>query len=315
MRKMKPFADGIKLNCTVVADTHIDIKHPTPWLPQLRLSQVLDEMINSKCPVDAFVIAGDMTSRGTKINWELFREVFKDRKKCANELLFVLGNHDTWNDSTFADAFAEYKSALSDVGAFVPEKVYFSKEVNGFPFIFLSSEFDGGCEANIGEEQLTWFAEQMKEASKKKSPIFVFCHQSLNGKHGLPMTSDKDGTFDLPPEEGGVGAASQRIEEILKKYKNVYYISGHSHMGLAGERCAREGGYSTFEEEDGVTFINLPSLACGNHHGDEKSFTTGIQIEVYDKKVIIRPRSFAKHKWIKSVAIKNGRPYYFKETE
>ena len=68
-----------------------------------------------------------------------------------------------------------------------------------------------------------------------------------------------------------------------------------------------------FEEEDGVVLVNLPSLACGNHHGDDRSMGIGVVIEVYEDRVAIRPRNFAHHAMNRKVAIKDGKPYFEKE--
>ena len=73
---------------------------------------------------------------------------------------------------------------------------------------------------------------------------------------------------------------------------------------------ARFQGYASFEQEDGVTLVNLPSLACGNHHGDDRSMGIGVLIEVYADRVAIRPRNFARRTMNRSVTIKDGKPYW-----
>ena len=103
---------------------------------------------------------------------------------------------------------------------------------------------------------------------------------------------------------------SGEVERILKAHRNVFYFSGHSHMGLCGEERKKAEGYASFEQEDGVTLVNLPSLACGNHHGDDRSMGVGVIVEVYADKVVIRPRNFAKHTMNRKVAIKDGKPYW-----
>ena len=71
-------------------------------------------------------------------------------------------------------------------------------------------------------------------------------------------------------------------------------------------------GYSSFEDEDGVTLINLPSLACGNHHGEIQSLGIGIQIEVYEDRVLLRPKNYISGKFITKLNIKDKKPYYEK---
>ena len=307
MRRMKPLYNGIQLNCTIVSDTHIDEKHPMPWLPKWQLKRALSDAQSSIAPVDAFITVGDTTSRSSKANWELALDCFK-KYKPAKQILLAIGNHDTWNDDGFDAAITEYHRYYETICGEKREKNYFSKTVNGYPMIFLGSDADSGCEAEFSAEQLDWFAAEMQKAAATGKPIFVFNHQSLNQKHGLPVTWDKSEKYDSL-DEGGVGERSDEIEAILKEYKNVYYFSGHSHMGIGGENCFKKNGYASFEKEGELNLINLPSLACGNHHGENKAFCVGLQLEVYDDKVVIRPRSFKRNKWLTAVSIKNGKPY------
>lgn len=308
MSRMKPLYDGIRLNCTIVSDTHIDEKHPFPWLPPWRLKHALANAKNSKAPVDVFLTVGDTTSRGSDTNWKMTKECFDKVPNAAKKIILPIGNHDGWNDDGFDAAIKNYCKYFELICGDKREKPYFSYVINGYYMIFIGTDSDSGCEASLSDEQMAWFAAEMEKASESGKPIFVFCHQSLNQKHGLPVTWDeKEDYTNL--SDGGIGERSEEIEKILKAYKNVYYFSGHSHMGLCGERSLKEKGFASFEKEDGLNLINLPSLACGNHHGESKAFCVGVQLEVYDDKVVIRPRNMKTHKWIRSVPIRNGKPY------
>ncbi len=310
--RMKPLYDNIRLNCMILADTHIDEKHPMPWLPMLKLKQALKDSENSKAPVDALVIVGDTTSRGSRANWEMTKECFKKYTPAKN-ILLAIGNHDTWNDDGCDRALEEYRRACADIGAQGDKKVYFSKVINGYHLIFLGSENDIGCCASISDEQLDWFEDEMKKADESGKPVFVFCHQSLNQRHGLPKSGSREKREDLPPWEDGVGDASDRIAEIMHAHKNVYYFSGHSHMGLCGEKQKAKEGYSSFETEGDIELINLPSLACGNHSGETPKNSIGVQLEVYENKVVIRPRYYTTKSWFTKVKIRNGKPYFEKD--
>lgn len=308
MGRIKPLYDNIRLNCTIVSDTHIDIKHPFPWLPKWRLRQVLSDAKNSVSPVDLFMTVGDTTSRGSDINWEMTKECFEKVPNATKKVILPIGNHDGWNDDGFEAAKKNYLKYYNLICGDKIENTYFSKIVNGYYIICIGTDSDSGCEATLSDEQIEWFRNEMNEAGKSGKPIFVFCHQSLNQRHGLPVTWDKTGEYtDL--SDGGIGERSDVIEEILRSQKNVYYFSGHSHMGLCGEKTFKEKGYASIEVDNGLTLINLPSLACGNHHGENRAFCIGVQLEVYDDKVVIRPRSYKTRSWIKNVPIKDGKPY------
>lgn len=308
MSRMKPLYDGIKLNCTIVSDTHIDEKHPYPWLPKWRLKHALKNAKNSVSPVDVFLTVGDTTSRGSDANWKMTKECFDKVPNAAKKIILPIGNHDGWNDDGFDAAIKNYCRYYEIICGDKREKPYFSYVVNGYHMVFLGTDSDSGCEASLSDEQMEWFSSEMKKASESGKPIFVFCHQSLNQKHGLPKTWDRSEEYDTLAD-GGIGERSEEIEKILKSYKNVYYFSGHSHMGLCGENSLKNNGFSSFEKEDGLNLINLPSLACGNHHGENRAFCVGVQMEVYEDKVVIRPRDMKNRRWIKSVSVRNGKPY------
>lgn len=309
MVKMKPLYDGIKLNCTIVSDTHIDEKHPMPWLPKFNLCRALKDAKKSAVPVDAFLTVGDTTSRGSEANWAMTVDCFNKVPDCAKNIILTIGNHDCWHDNGFDSAISNYYKNYETICGRKIDKPYFSYILNGYHFIFLGNDCDSGCEASIGEEQKKWFENEMEKANESGNPIFVFCHQSLNQKHGLPRTWDKDENAENL-WDGGLGDDSDAVEAILKKYKNVYYFSGHSHMGLAGEKMKASDGYSTFEKEGDLRLINLPSLSCGNHHGEKNDTCLSIQLEIYADKVVMRPRSILKRSWFTSVAIKDGKPYF-----
>ena len=309
MSAISPLYGNVKLYCTITSDIHIDIKHPMPWLPKYILKQSLKDSQNAAKKADAYISVGDTTSRGSDINWEMAKSCFKKYSPAKNILLAV-GNHDLWGDDEFPEIIARFCRKVNDICGGSRETTYFSALLNGYKLIFLGSDDDAGCEAQISDEQMEWFKKEMAEGGATGKPIFVFCHQSLNGRHGLPRTWDRHEKPDRAPDEGGIGARSDEVAAILKQYKNVFYFSGHSHMGLGGENCLLSEGYSTFEQEDGVTLINLPSLSNGNHHGETPEIGMGVMLEVYEHRVVIRPRSFLKHRWNKSIIIKDGKPYF-----
>lgn len=300
----------IKLCATVVSDTHIDEKHPVKIVPMYLLMRALKG--SKKSNSDVFLTVGDTTSRGSEVNWKMARECFKKVPGAAKKIMLTIGNHDGWNDDDFDAAIKEYYGAYKDICGREISTSYFSEVINGCYFICIGTDSDSGCEASISDVQMEWFRNEMAKAGETNNPIFVFCHQSLNQRHGLPRTWDRHEIPDRDPLDGGIGDRSDEVSEILKKYKNVFYFSGHSHMGLCGEDMKKAEGYSSFEDEDGVTLVNLPSLACGNHHGEMQGLGIGIQIEVYEDRVLLRPKNYISGKFITKLNIKDKKPYYEK---
>ena len=306
--KVKTLFENPNLVFNVLADTHIDVKHPLPELPKFFLKQALRDSENFERLPDALVIVGDTTSRGNDKNWNMARPCFAKYTPAKN-LLLALGNHDTWHDDSYDAAIKEYRSAFCDICGFALDKLYFSKEIGGYKFIFLASEYDGGCEANITDEQVDWLKNELDSAEKTGKPVFVFNHQAINGTHGLPRTFSAD-EHDKDPMDGGIGVKSDEIKALLENYPRAFYFSGHSHMALSGNEWYKKEGYCTLEKDGNLTLLNVPSLACGNHHGKIKDMGIGFVVEVYNDRVLIRPRNFSHHKEYKKFIAENDRNYW-----
>lgn len=310
MGKIRSLYKKPLLTCAVVSDIHIDIKNPVKAFPKLMLKTALRDAKKSATPLDAFISVGDTTSRGNETNWSMAKECFDKYPDAAKNVILAVGNHDCWNDGAFVEAKRTFLKYFEMICHKKQDKTYFSYEINGFKLIFLGNESDSGCDAQISDEQVMWLKNEL-DTVKNNRPVFVFCHQSFNQKHGLPATWEKE-LRDWPINEGGIGEKSDEIEGLLKQYKNVFYFSGHIHMGFSGENCFKKNGYSSFEEEKELVRVNVPCLSAGNHHGENNSCCTGLIIEVYENKVVLRPRNFLKRRFIKSFPIKDGKPYFEK---
>ncbi len=302
--------DNIRLCATIVSDVHMD-KNVKSIKERMRVfTKAIRCSADSKS--DVFITVGDTTSMGMPHNWELVRECFKKAGKCAENVIFTIGNHDCWYDTEedeYGHALAEYFSAVKDISGRTLDKAYHSTKTKGYFFICMGNEKDMDDDAYISDAQLEWLEEELARATADGKPAFVFCHQSLNGRHGLPRTWDAKEDPNRPFEEGGVGAQSEQIEKILKKFKNVFYFSGHSHMALCGEVMQKKEGYASYQCENGLHRFNFPTLTRPNHHGELRKTGIGIQLEVYDNKVILRPVNCKWGTAVKSVKMKDSKPY------
>ena len=146
--------------------------------------------------------------------------------KTAKKIILTIGNHDGWNDDDFDAAINEYYSAYKDICKREINTSYFSEVINGYYFICIGNEADSGCEAQISDKQMDWFRNEIEKAAETKNPVFVFCHQSLNQRHGLPRTWDRHEDPNRPLTDGGIGDRSEEVAEILKSCKNVFYFRG-----------------------------------------------------------------------------------------
>ena len=130
----------------------------------------------------------------------------------------------------------------------------------------------------------------------------MFLHQPINQTHGLPYNWELN--KDDPDDEGGVGDQSAQLVEILKRYDNVFYISGHIHAGYKKSESkigAKYGSVEFMENNNGnpITLVNLPSYLYFDFiHGGHLANGCGWVIEAYDDEVVLRARNFATGTWI-----------------
>lgn len=306
---ISPADEDCLLSCVIVSDTHIDEDHTLPWLPQRLLKNVLSDCSKSTERQDALVIVGDTTSHGVAGNWSLVEKCFGEYPDPADNILLAVGNHDTWSDN-YENAISQYYKSSKAICGVERDKPYFSSDINGYKLIVMGSEGDSTGHPVISDAQLEWLDTELSEGTKQGNPVFVFNHEPLNGRHGLPITADAEEPVNPDPMDSAIGERSEEVEAILKKYDNVFFFSGHSHMGFCGEKTMESKGYASIEEEDGLVMVNLPSISCGNHHGETNRNCAGIVLEVYADKVVIRLRDFRFRTWIKSVALQDGKSCY-----
>lgn len=275
----------------VLSDIHIWCKY---HFRSNKLKRALKDINRSKQPIDAFLSLGDITDHGEIEHWERIKECFRDVPLKA-EIILALGNHDTWTAVPDAlkgikteyemskEAYLKYRTEICGKDYKTP---YFTEVINGITVISMATEasFVG---AFITDEQLAWLDKELEKASRSRMPIFVLNHHAINKTHGLPKTfGDKEYT-DMT---GGIGEASDKVNDVLQKYDNVFFLTGHSHMGL----CGKLTKHATFEKIGNIYGVNLPCYMFPNHDG--LPFTGyGFILKVYSDRVEFKTRNFSRH--------------------
>ena len=283
---------AVRLFGALVADVHM---RDEPYRNR-RLYDGLYDLENAEYPLDVLASAGDLTDHGELSEWATIVRKTSGHHP-AKQIVLALGNHDTWTTTLEDSDDYDYAAGLylhftGKLTGVPQEKVWFTREVNGYTFICLGSE-DSSCDGKIGGQQIAWLDEELRKATADGKPVFVINHQALQQTHGLPYTASAGKNEDAPLYDGGLHEGNDEVRAVLRKYKNVLLISGHSHMGL----CGKFTKYSTFEKVDSFYSINLPCFMFWNHDG-LPSCGYGYVLEVYDDKVLLRARNFVRRVWI-----------------
>ena len=278
--------DDILLNVAMISDIHIDATLPAG---KLFLTAGLQDMKKNATENDAIVVAGDLTNYGDIASVDTFYNILS-KVNPADDWIIAAGNHDIGHveDRTHKQARKDLINYNNKYTSAKNKTIYYSKVVDGYTFIVLCDQSDDNWDScYIYRNQLEFLDAELKKATKKGKPAFVICHWPVEGVNGQRA---------VYKDSGLEGAFSKRVKNILEKYKNVFFISGHMHKGISGEYFEKVFGFSSVETLDGVTYVSLPSYGIANRYGIPWN-GMGMQMEVYKNEVVFRPRRYLKSTW------------------
>lgn len=266
-----------RLCVSVISDSHIEGNNLSRYNV---FGTILKDAKNNSFGNDAAVFLGDNTMNGQDIESLLFYGAVK-KANIADTIITVCGNHDIGNGAgdyeTLKNRFLSYNNGV--LGKKI-EKPYYYEVVNGYYFITLAPEDLCVSEFLISEEQLSFLDETLAMATADGKPAFVCAHHPWYYAENFdPATGESDGSCDA-------------LYDILVKYENVFYLSGHTHWP-----CMKDW---TFNEDDIIKEVNLPrctELAGENDNEVYEGTGYTVQLEVYDDEVVGRVRNSYTGEW------------------
>lgn len=287
--------DDCVLNLEIISDTHVEVKEPAR---KGFLIAGLKSLNQSKSPIDAVVIPGDLTNYADEPSLAKFFEIIE--KYSPVPCVVAAGNHDIGHagdrnvtDISREEALANFIRYRNEYYDMDNEVNYYSTEIKGFKFIVLGDEVvDGGHwdAISMNPEQLEFLDRELADGSKDGKPVFVISHWPLDNINGEGMVHHAD---------LGIEQEEYDIKSIMEKYENVVYISGHMHAGFRSKLFEKVYGNASAEKVNGVVYLNLPTFGLVNWYGLPQS-GTGAQLEIYENKLIFRPRNYLTGFWFKN---------------
>ena len=232
----------VKLRFAAMSDIHIN--GSTSQTEYKRFQQALDFMYSysneqSNKAFDLLLVAGDMTNYGYENELKAFNAVVTEKIKEGTEKLFVMGNHEFYNN----DANDVAQKRWEDITG---ETKNSHKVVNGYHFI--------GVSPNSGSDftYITkWVDDEIQKAIAEDpgKPIFFTQHHHISD---TVYGSDDWGT--------------NQLSAVLNKYPQIVNFSGHSHYPVNDPRSISQknftalgcGTLSYFELEKGMVYGTLP---------------------------------------------------------
>lgn len=297
---LRNFADDVNIDFVLTGDTQV-----SGYMPEreANLMSFAEDMNNAEIDLDAFIIAGDIAENGMQDEFDRVASHIKDFN--VGKYIMCTGNHDirlrTFEQSK--ERFLNFMNSLNTEED-AQDNVFYKTMVGDYTFLVMGSEESRFEDAFISRAQLQWLNIQLKEATKDGKPVFVICHYPLAEGHGLPKTwgSANSGAGDesLPTYvrkddynmTGSIGDQTNDVYDILTKYENVFFITGHLHTGFG------KFTYETLNGENNVQGVNVPSVGIDNKDGVYNNPGTGLFVEVTDSQVIFYARDFRNGKFL-----------------
>lgn len=274
---------GAKLTVAVWADPQVS-NYMLKRIPYF--DAACEDIANSAGNIDAVLVAGDIAENGLKCEYQYIYEKLNATK--TDNFLIAEGNHDV-RLKFYKNTVKNFTGFVNSLNKSVNSQLEISSlsyryDINGYTFIILGTDKTEFEESYFSDSQLDRLDKTLNETASSGKPVFVVCHQPLKLTHGLPDTWNSP--FDFA---GSVGEQSDALAEIMNRYPNVIFVTGHLHTGI---------GEYTYEKIGNIHSVNLPSLTINNKDGDCNDNGIGFMAEVYDDCVLFRAKNFAQGKYL-----------------
>lgn len=258
------------VNFMVVSDVH-------GYLTNLK--NAINDAKNNNC--SAIMLNGDLTDKGYESQYDSLVSTVNENVKGSDiKPYYVTGNHDLrWLSGGYEEGKNKFLTKTK-----MPN-MYYDQWINGYHFIFLSSEQDLKDQAYLSDTQLDWLNSKLSEDSDSNKPVFVFLHQAL-----VKTVSDSypQQGYDKSYPDGAV--QDKELRNILNRYPQSILITGHTHASITSS----------------LNFLPTPTFKMIN--GGGLTIGQGLLFNVYKDKVVINGRDFSGKKTIANWTINYGAP-------
>ncbi len=271
------------LSATVLSDLHMEGNNTERHKRVGNVLRAADGADN-----DLILLLGDNTMNGQVIE-TLLAYGLVSRFFDGEDVICAPGNHDMDTgentNGTFETLSKRYVTMRNAFFGDYGDKVYYSREENGYKFIVLGGEGRTGEDGKqiLSDEQLDWLEAELDEASESGKPCFILNHYLVYGRNGGRSYAG----FNISDN-------NDRLTEILESSGvRTFYFSGHSHYGVSDDSVQTTGN---------VTYINLPATGNpGNYYPANEDCGKdgiGVHMEVYENSVVLRFRNYLSGEWL-----------------
>ena len=268
------------------SDAHIDPdgyykNYSEKWRQALEFAHKKD--------TDFIVSSGDMVNFGRQDEWNTYLSILA-QSSYDNPVWESNGNHDLRsNESEGTRNFVVSTGTDSTIANYDANKPYYSvtEKSTGDLFIFMALEtYMAHQNDAFSTEQLNWVTNLLAQNYGTGKNIYIVEHSPINGFGAGDRMSNPYYYVHLNQSN----TATVKFKELLQKYPNVIWMSGHTHLDF-------ELGYNYSNENDTACHMIHNSAVIGstrpNSTNDGLDYNNGngynsqgYVVEVYENDVV-----------------------------
>lgn len=225
--------------------------------------------------VDFIGITGDLTYDGRVEDYQKYKEIVNANVSDI-PIIACAGNHDILTEFTNWETYVDTKGR------------YYEWEYNSDKYIILGLENDNLSSNFISDETLNWLIEKLNTYRNQR--VFLLFHVFVEPVGNVNQ---------LYPYSVLSGAKAEKFIKVLTHFKNVIFLSGHSHLDYRLQEYGKDANISINRET--CQRLHTPSGSrprkndTGGSSSDTYNYLQGCEgaiIEVYENGLIIQGRDF-----------------------
>lgn len=270
----------------IMSDIHITLN--TAHTHNQNFAHMLSDVASLNKDALGIFVVGDMADTGNEQEYKNMVELYTAAGDVP-PIFLAVGNHDL-SSLPFDQANALFLKYATLPDGSHPTDTSYDFWLGGYHFIFLGTDHAAGVHSSFERATMTWLEEKINENRDPARPVFLFLHQSLSNTVSGSL-----------PGEGWSGVNNENmLRKALEDYPEVMLFNGHSHWTMDSVGNMFEG-----DEKLPCRIFNCASVAylwSGYRivSGEHLNGSQGYMVKLYDGKLYVLGRDFAKGEWISS---------------
>ncbi len=234
--------------------------------------------------VAAVCCAGDLTASGEVYQMQEVKNAIDTYLPNSIPFYSCNGNHECW----YYQASVAWEQICSD-------GMWYSKKINNDIFVFVNIHGKTASDTLFTDEELSWLEQTLETYRNQR--VFLFQHVFPYDLEGF---ANPDNAYELNLWT----ASDDRIKfmELMERYKNVIWFSGHSHIKYCLQESNKNCNY--YRYKDGAQLVHLSSLTIPRDIVDGTASdylyaqSEGTIVDVYQNHIVLRSRDFVDEKFV-----------------